>query len=570
MQFDHIFLFIKRHCITFEFKYNILFMRLILVFIVLVTSVNHLNATNYYFSTSGNNNNKGTSPKEAFKSLSQLGAVVLKPGDKILLKKGDVFEGTIELINVLGTSKQNIYIGSYGKGSRKPLINAKGLLHGILIQDSSFITVSNIAITANGGGAPSYFKGPRFDRYGVLILGKNQGSYSNITLDNLHIKDVFKEEKGFDRGSDEVLTAMGNQEYGYGIRTLNRKASIVYSHIKITNCLIENVGHTGIKFSGNANQKLAKRNIRNVEVLNNQVLKAGGPAIQVGSIQDGVFRGNKTNYSGSYDDSRKWGRGSGLWTWGCLDVLIEKNEFRNAHGPADSAGTHIDFNNKNIIIQYNLSENNDGGFVEILGNNHNCTYRYNVSINDGSRKFVKGKTLGAGTMIGVNGWVGKKNPRLGPFNVYIYNNTIYVKKGINPEVGASKHTRGILIVNNIFYLEDAPVADHRRPFRPENGPLPNVVFENNLFLDKNNWPSKEKMLMVDEAPMFGDPKFKNQGGLQLEDYTPTNKNLIKNKGIFITNIPCDSIGLVGGFKLTKDILGNKIIGTPDMGAIEVK
>lgn len=545
-------------------------MRYFIVILVFATCFNHLNARNYYFSTSGNNKNEGTTPREAFKSLSKLEDISLKPGDKILLKKGDVFEGTIELVNVSGTIRKPIYINSYGDSERKPVINAKGLLHGILIQDSSFINVSNITITANGGGAPPEFNGQRFDRYGVLILGKTPGFYSNISIDNLHIKDVFKEDKGFDRGADEVLTAMGNQEYGYGIRILNRKATVVYTHIKITNCLIENVGHTGIKFSGNANQNLVERNIRDVEVLNNEVLKVGGPAIQVGSIQEGVFRGNKTNYSGSYDDSRKWGRGSGLWTWGCLNVLIEKNEFRNAHGPGDSAGTHIDFNNKNIIIQYNLSENNDGGFVEILGNNHNCSYRYNVSINDGSRKFVKGKTLGAGTMIGVNGWVGRKKPRLGPFNVYIYNNTIYVKKGIQPEVGASIHTRGILIANNIFYLEDAPIADHRTPFRPQNGPIPNAVFQNNLFLNKENWPPEDVMLLVDEAPSYGNPKFKNTGGLHIEDYIPTNKEIIKNKGIFITNIPNDSIGLIGGFKLIKDILGNKIIGNPDLGAIEIK
>ena len=42
-----------------------------------------------------------------------------------------------------------------------------------------------------------------------------------------------------------------------------------------------------------------------------------------------------------------------------------------------------------MIVENNLSRNNAGGFIEILGNNYNCSYRYNVSINDGHR--VKGK-----------------------------------------------------------------------------------------------------------------------------------------------------------------------------------
>ena len=43
------------------------------------------------------------------------------------------------------------------------------------------------------------------------------------------------------------------------------------------------------------------------------------------------------------DDTRKWGRGSGLWTWGSSFALISNNKFQNANGPADSAGCHIDF-----------------------------------------------------------------------------------------------------------------------------------------------------------------------------------------------------------------------------------
>jgi hypothetical protein len=46
-----------------------------------------------------------------------------------------------------------------------------------------------------------------------------------------------------------------------------------------------------------------------------------------------------------------------------------------------------------VTIQYNLSLDNEGGFVEILGDCVNSIYRYNVSINDGSRaKGVHGAT----------------------------------------------------------------------------------------------------------------------------------------------------------------------------------
>ena len=49
-----------------------------------------------------------------------------------------------------------------------------------------------------------------------------------------------------------------------------------------------------------------------------------------------------------------------------------------------------------------------------------------------------------------------------------------------------------------------------------------------------------------------------------------NINLIKDKGIEIPTIPKDKKGLFIGIKMKKDILGNNIIGSPDMGAIELK
>ena len=34
------------------------------------------------------------------------------------------------------------------------------------------------------------------------------------------------------------------------------------------------------------------------------------------STKNLIAKGNNINFSGSFDDTRKWGRGSGLWTWG--------------------------------------------------------------------------------------------------------------------------------------------------------------------------------------------------------------------------------------------------------------
>ncbi|MFY0653508.1 MAG: right-handed parallel beta-helix repeat-containing protein [Cyclobacteriaceae bacterium] len=528
-------------------------------------------STEYFFSsTNGNNQNSGTSIEKPIKDLSEISDLQLKAGDKIFLKKGDVFYGSIKLSNIVGQLKNAVLLSSYGDGNQKPLIDAKGELNGILIENCSHIKVEDIEITANGGSITNYDVNKNYMRCGVFITTSREGNFTGITLENLYVRDIFFEEKGFNRGTAEILTGNGTQNYGWGIRAISKKPKAVLNDILVSNCLIENVAHSGIRFTGDhALGRKREKNIKKVKIHNNRVLRVGGPGLQVSVGEHVEFKGNHVNYSGSPDDSRKWGRGSGLWVWGCSNVLIEKNSFRNANGPADSAGCHIDFNNNNVIVQYNLSENNDGGFCEILGNNYNCAYRYNVSINDGSREKIEGKTLVAGVMFWLAGFVGFGKTPKGPFNTYFYNNTIYVKDGINPEVAINKATKGVFIANNIFYLEGHASSDKRMQFRPESGPIPNVVFKNNLYLKEDNWPPPSEVMFSDKAPFFGDPQFANKGGSEIEDYTPKNYELIRNKGIDIEMIPMDSIGLMGGLKVKTDILGTKIKGMPDMGAIEL-
>jgi len=193
-----------------------------------------------------------------------------------------------------------------------------------------------------------------------------------------------------------------------------------------------------------------KESIQNIKLLNNKITDVGGPGVQMSGVKTGLVSGNYINGSGSKTDSRHWGRGSGLWTWGTSDVIIEKNSFLNANGPGDSAGCHIDYNCNNIIVQYNLSANNAGGFCEILGNNYNCAYRYNIGVNDGFRVKGKNGAFQEGKIFWLSGYVGTKVKPKGPFNSYIYNNTIYTKSDMIAQVAVGISAEGVLLANNIF------------------------------------------------------------------------------------------------------------------------
>lgn len=517
----------------------------------------------YYFdSVNGNDNNSGTI-NLPFKSIKKLNQIDLKNESEIYLANGSVFNGSIELKN-----KKNIIISSYKNNSseKKPIINAKGSLSGILVENSSNINISNIQIEANGGNEshnPHQLLKQDL-RAGILYIVSDDETHDNFIINDVTIKDIFFNNEGFKRNPKEVRSPNGTQSYGWGIRILNLSDSGNLENITIKNSLIENISHSGIRVKGKLDNKF-----KNVKVFNNKLLKTGGPGMVFNSTYNLHAYENDINFSGSNDDSRKWGRGSGLWTWGSTLGLIEKNKFQNANGPADSAGCHIDFNCKDIVVQYNLSKNNAGGFVEILGNNYNCSYRYNVSINDGYRVKGEGNNFQEGKSFWLSGFVGNGNKRHGPYNSYIYNNTVFVNKDIVSKIAVGKNSKGVLVANNIFYFEGETamvLGDQYRPDKGGPGNIENVFFENNLFL-KNHWP--KEVLIQPNKSIIGNPLFKNLGGESISDYYPTNNDLIKDKGIIVKNIENDTVGIRIGLKLNKDILGNKITNKPDIGAIEI-
>jgi len=438
----------------------------------------------YHFnSVTGDNSNLGTKEKP-FKSLDFLNNIKLSNGDKILLANGSTFLNTIDLINYDGIEISNYIIDG---NTNLPTINSKGKIASIFIENSSNIKISNVEITANGGGANEYLhKKLKTDlRTGILYLVTDNKIHSDLEISNVNLRDIFYENPGYERNESEVRTPNGTKSYGWGIRVLNLSESGNLENISISNSQFTNISHSAIRFIGKR-----ERQFKNLEIFDNIVLRTGGPGMVFNSTRNLFAKGNDINYSGSFDDSRKWGRGSGLWTWGTSYAVISGNKFQNANGPADSAGCHIDFNCNDVIVENNLSRNNAGGFIEILGNNYNCSYRNNISINDGHRVKGENGAFQEGKTFWLSGYIGRGQERNGPFNSYIYGNKVYVGKDIIPKIAVDKASKGIYVANNIFYFENDPVMVLGDQYRPDPGggsEIKNVFFENNIFR-KNHWP----------------------------------------------------------------------------------
>ena len=531
--------------------------------LLLIFFANLMHAKEYFVHpTLGNDAFSGTSKTEAFRTLERLAQIKPEAGDQIYLAGGHVLSGTLTIQNIKGTAAKPITYSSIDwddtAKSAKAKIDANGNLYGILVQNSSFIKVSNIEIVADG---PQQSNQTGAMRVGCLILNEKNETCKSIVLENLHIHHIFYEPQGFTRGKEEVRSANGTQKYGWGIRLISTEDFSAIENVKILNCNIENVSHTGIKLTGK------NKNIQQIAIFGNKVHRTGGPGIQMSDVKYVHVHHNEVNRSGSTDDSRKWGRGSGLWTWSASNVLIENNRFLYANGPGDSSGAHIDYNCDHIILQYNFSAHNAGGFCEILGNNYQCAYRFNISVNDGHR--VKGQdgAFQEGKVFWISGYQGDKKPKKGPVNSYFYNNTVYADKNMVSKIAIESNSVGLCIMNNIFHIENNAKMVDGDQMQNEKGlniKIRNTLFKNNVFLSNSSWPADCKI--QDEVPLFGNASFANPGGLNIEDYIPSNLKITKS-GAEIEAIPEDNYMLMGGLKLHHDILGNDIRNKNFMGAI---
>ncbi|MFI3269487.1 MAG: right-handed parallel beta-helix repeat-containing protein [Rikenellaceae bacterium] len=431
-----------------------------------------------YIDAVGGNDKADGSKKSPIKSLTQLSKMGIKSGDQILLKGGSSYPGTVELKEL-----RNIMVGSYGDA--KATIDGKGYPNGVLIQSCQNVVVCDVKITCNGGpkNATKMIR-PQDSkvnaRTGVLLRTGKDLPMSNITLYNVDIKDIYffnvdDSEIPHDERPCRKWGIKHSNYFGWGIKG-EAKGALV-KNLTIEDCHIKGTSRTAIQLNGN----IKNSPFEDMTIKDCSIIEVGGPGIMFSGLKNGLITKTRTYRTGHSQDPRMWGRGSGSWLVSSDKVLYDRNIFERAEGIGDCCGAHIDIGNKNVVIQYCLSKDNAGGFVEILGKNENCSYRYNISIDDGwrnpksdplqvefwkvkkevadSKALFQDNAAGSlGCVLTVNGHAGKHY--IGPYNSYVYNNTVVCS---NPRKDNFKNpfvfqiattAEGVMMMNNIFWVPE--------------------------------------------------------------------------------------------------------------------
>ncbi len=386
-----------------------------MLLIIMLSAASILRAASYYIGLNGNDSNSGTSPQQAWKSITKVNALQYSAGDSIFFEGGQLFFGSLRFdSHDNGTAKNPITIGSYGRG--RAIIDS-GQEHGLYGENCAGFVVKDLVFIGAGRTIKASFSGIFFTK---------------DTLTNEHLKFYHIDN----------VDVSGYHEAGIYFRGGNNNDK-GFKDISITNSIVHDNGDKGICIWSSYNT-LTKPDwwphedvyIANCKAYNNSG-NAGrkghtGNGIVISQVNRGIIEYCEAYNNGWLCDDPNSGGPIGIWTWDSKDVIIQfcESHHNKTNNRKDGGGFDIDGGCINCIMQYNYSHDNHGagyGIYQFDGAREfkNNIVRYNISENDG---LIGG--YGA-----INFWA--TNSSGGIQNTLVYNNTVYV----------SSNTKGAGIVD---------------------------------------------------------------------------------------------------------------------------
>ena len=350
------------------------------------------------------------------------------------------------------------------------------------------------------GGAENSWGSGKNVRFGIKVVASTQ-DLENFSFDNLYIHDIYP-----------TPDLSNNMHLGYGIKLETQSDTVAgllntISDVKVINTTISETGHYGFWIKSLGLNRIDSIKNNNILVDNCIFEHTGGSGFVPNKSENVLVQNSIFNHTGSSIDNRMWKRGSGMWSFDCKNVVAQHNKFMNAHGPMDSYGSHIDYGNENVVYQYNYSYNNEGGFVEILGDNINCGYRYNISVNDGYREDPNGSPWDKkGKIFWISNFCGQNPIRCPNVGTFIYNNTVFVNDTLNPEIYFWPDIGDVHVYNNLIAVG-------------QNGIIVPTLIENNLnelYISHNLFYDTSRInldINLKNNALYGDPLLINSVNL---------------------------------------------------------
>ena len=291
------------------------------------------------------------------------------------------------------------------------------------------------------------------------------------------------------------------------------------------------------------------------------------PLIQYNVAENGSEQINTTDYSqqqprldanGNEIGKQHVGAGrvaAGIWPWKCKNAIFQYNEcfttLNASKGNGDGQPWDADYGD-GTNYQYNYSHGNTASTIMFCGpESINNTFRYNISQNED---------------------MGPLDPAGNSGNCQVYNNTFYIKEGINT-IWHYTHGNGgpVDIENNIFYFAG------KTPATVSNWNINgNKTYSNNLYYNVSTYPNDAAAVKVNEgtkvlvdAGSGPDSVAANKKARTHED--PNAKTVFDGYKL-AENSPAINAGKVvvdrNGYTIDHDFFGHTITAVPEIGAAE--
>ncbi|MBC5687981.1 DUF5011 domain-containing protein [Mediterraneibacter sp. NSJ-55] len=531
----------------------------------------------FYVSAEGNDENDGRTEDTAWATLERVNEEVFRPGDKILFRRGDTFEGGMKPQGS-GIEGAPIQIDAYGEAEDAPVImppeESNPTVDTLYVQNRTYPNTKSVSAIAFKN--QNYWEVRNLELYddtyeknvnykndsdifhrGIWINGEDYGAMKHFIFENLEIH-------GF-RGPSH---AQGKCAGGIIVTISGDDVPTHVDGLEIRNCELYKLGRSGINLATPWTTRKAEDGKwgwftwnglgdwighEDMIVENCTIHDIDGDATIINNTEGAVYR-NNTIYRTCLN-AQGLGYAVGVFNWNADNTIIEENEvFDTAPddrtgGNGDAQGIEIDALNDTTYVQYNYIHDNPGGtfmFCNLGGYpGYNGVYRYNIMQNDGTAH-------------------GVFDMRDYHVDSQVYNNLIYYDRSEKMKFSTNyggTHIEDMEIYNNVWiFLSDTPMEEPQ--FNANR-----VSWTNNVFVGYDKIPvageNNKKLEQADVGQLgYVAPGTGKTGMDTLAGYNLKPDSILIDAGLNTADMTEGEDN--GG----RDFFGNELDETQDIGPVE--
>ena len=382
----------------------------------------------YIDSIDGDDANSGLSEDEAVRTIAGLKNGEITAGTTFLFRNGGRYECAVDFNDVSGAKENPVVISSYGEGE-KAVLYTNEAREVFIFNDCSYITVSDVAITApNGGG---------------IWINTTAKTSEGITIDDVYFYDM---PNGKVTSRADTSAGAARARAAVMVKSLPGTSRFPVNNLTISDCEVYDVAN-GFLIWGSWNEAenpwcATEEEIdpvfnEGLLIKNCYLHDMDAEAIVIGMCDGALVTDCRAidccQGEGVDENGEILFFTAAMWFWGSVNSTIQYCEIAGQKNVGDGMAVDFDSYTHNCTYQYIYSHDN----MRFMCNNpnysghHGNTVRYCLSVNDNGARST--------TAVGA----------AGEHEFSFYNNTI-----INSGEFQFKNLYNSYIANNVFVMED--------------------------------------------------------------------------------------------------------------------